>query len=291
MHKYLLVTPAKNEEEFLPNVIKSVTTSSSTPQLWVIVDDNSTDDTSGIVGKASKIHDYIKILSLDVKRKRDMTFHYSFVCKQGFDYAIQLAENNKFDWDYMILLDADTVVDPLYFEGIINEMEADKKIGIASGDISILKNNVITKVKVLRDIPSGTARIWNRRCFEETGGYCITQSPDSVSRVKSILKGWKTVRFEGYSAYQLRDTSSAEGLWKGSMVSGKAGYYVNKHPLIIFLYAVNATIKKPHYTGVAVLYGYFMSLLKRESQIDDDEIKDYYWNIRLKVIIRKLSPF
>ena len=49
------------------------------------------------------------------------------------------------------------------------------------------------------------------------------------------------------------------------MVSGKAGYYVNKHPLIIFLYAVNATIKKPHYTGVAVLYGYFMSLLKRES--------------------------
>lgn len=282
MNRFLMVTPARNEEKFLSKVINSVVTSSLTPKLWVIVDDNSTDNTPDIVRNFSEKYDYIKLLPLIKKHERDMTYHYSYVCKEGFDFVIQLARKNRIDWEYIALLDADTIVEPEYFQDIINELEKDTSVGIASGDVNILNNRAVKNIKVLKDVPSGTARIWRLKCFIETDGYSITQAPDSISRVKAILKGWKTVRFRKYKAYQLRDTSSAEGLWKGYIVKGRAAYYVNKHPLLVLLNAIYFTINKPYYTSVAFLYGYLVSFFKKERQINDENIKNYYWNTRMR---------
>lgn len=44
-HKYIVVTPCKNEGENLPNLIASVVAQTIMPVLWVIVDDGSTDTT------------------------------------------------------------------------------------------------------------------------------------------------------------------------------------------------------------------------------------------------------
>ena len=279
--EYILVAPARNEEQFLPQVIDSVANSSVQPLLWLIVDDNSTDETPKIIKRSAIENDYIMLLSLSENSERS-SFHYSYVCKRGFDTAIKLAVEKGMDWDYMILLNADTIVDPQYFEDIMFEMEKNPKIGIASGDVYLLKNGKVRAIKAPRDMPSGTARVWRKKCFYETGGYLLTYAPDSVSRVKAKLRGWKTVRFKEYNAYQLRQTSSAEGLWNGFKMDGNKAYYLNKHPLLIFLNAIYFTTKKPYYTGIAFLYGYLISVFKRKEKIDDEEIRDYYWNTRLK---------
>jgi len=36
--------------------------------------------------------------------------------------------------------------------------------------------------------------------------------------------------------------------------------------------------KKPHYWGIAFILGYLFSLIKREEQIKDEEIRNYFWN-------------
>jgi glycosyltransferase involved in cell wall biosynthesis len=276
-----MVTPAKNEEQFLPKVIDSIDSSSLIPDLWIIVDDNSSDNTPNILSKYKSKCPYIEIYTLNEPHPRDLSFHYSYVCNKGFDKAIRLAQEKGIQWEYIALLDADTIVSPDYFYNVLKEMNINKKIGISSGSVHLLKDEDIHYVKILEDIPSGTARVWRRKCFEETGGYMITHAPDSVSRIKARIEGWDTFRFGEYEAYQLRETASASGLWNGSVVSGKSAYYLQKNPILVFLNSLDRALKKPHYTMLPFLYGYIISFLKRDPQIDDDEIKHYFRYTRL----------
>lgn len=287
MSEFLLVTPAKNEEDFLPKVIDSVCSSTVIPKLWVIVDDNSSDSTKNIVLTNKKNNKFIELLSLNEPHPRDLVFHYSYVCKLGFDYAIQFANEKNINWDYIVLLDADTVVDSNYFEGVMSEMNANQKIGISSGNVHILKKDEVMHIKVLGDIPSGTARVWNKKCFYETGGYMITQAPDSVSRVKAHLNGWSVVRFNKYSAYQLRETSSAEGIWKGFFIKGKSAYFLNENPMLVLLNVLNLLSTINIRGSCAYIWGYSISSFRNEPQISDNAVKEYYWKGRLNEIFSK----
>lgn len=47
--RYIVVTPCRNEEKNIPNLVQSITAQTIRPVLWVIVDDGSTDRTSEIV--------------------------------------------------------------------------------------------------------------------------------------------------------------------------------------------------------------------------------------------------
>ena len=49
--RYVLITPARNEEAFIEKTIQSVIKQTVLPLKWVIVDDGSTDKTPGIVSR------------------------------------------------------------------------------------------------------------------------------------------------------------------------------------------------------------------------------------------------
>src|SRR5213595_3672050 len=47
--KYVLITPARNEERFIAKTLESMVAQTMPPERWVIVDDGSTDKTSETV--------------------------------------------------------------------------------------------------------------------------------------------------------------------------------------------------------------------------------------------------
>ena len=49
--RYIVVTPCRNEEKKLPNLVQSITAQTIRPALWVIVDDGSTDKTGEIISE------------------------------------------------------------------------------------------------------------------------------------------------------------------------------------------------------------------------------------------------
>ena len=53
--KYVLITPAHNEEAFIEKTLASMVAQTLLPERWIIVDDGSTDRTAEIVeGYASR---------------------------------------------------------------------------------------------------------------------------------------------------------------------------------------------------------------------------------------------
>ena len=280
-HIYLLITPVKNEEESLNRVADSVIKQTIKPELWIIVDDGSTDKTPLIIKELVNKCTWIKVITLQ-QGARDITYHYSYVCKQGFDFALKYSANNNIDYEYIALLDADTLLVENYFEHIILKFEEDSNLGIASGSICYNHTCKLEIETSSENLPRGTGRMWRRKCFFDTGGYIIEPSPDSISNVKALKRGWKIRRFKDIMSIQTRYTSSAEGLWNGYKIKGNVSYYLNKHPLLIILNTSYFLIKTPYYIGVAYLFGYLESLFKRKIKIEDKEIREYYWNERIR---------
>lgn len=283
---YIVVTPARNEENNLLDVADSVIKQTIKPKLWVIVDDGSADDTPVIIQNLETKYNWIKTIRLP-PRPRDITFHYSYVCKKGFDYVIEYCENAFINYEFIGLLDADTVLEEHYFEKIINEFEKDKTLGIVSGGVYYNINGKLEWIKSFENLPAGTGRVWVKDCFFDTKGYLVEPAPDSISNVKAMLHGWKIKNLKNIIAVQKRETSSAEGLWKGYKINGKMAHYLNKHPLLVLLNAIYFTIQKPHYLSMVYTYGYLISSFKKERQIDEEEIKNYYWNKRIRELIQK----
>ena len=287
---YILITPAKNEEHHLPTVAEAVINQTVPPVLWVIIDDGSTDGTPDVVKDLESRFSWIRSLRLP-PHPWDITFHYPYVCKEGFNYAIQLSELNSIQYRFIGLLDADTVLEEIYFEKLHAEFTKNSRLGIASGNILCIPNKRICWANVRNKgpntpIPYGTGRLWRKECFFETGGYPIEPSPDSISNVKANLRGWDTRQFGHIRAIQLRETSGAQGLWKGYLIRGSTAHYLNKHPLFDLLRSVSFSVQRPYYTGPAYLYGYLLECLKKSPKIADPEILDYYWNKQLKEFIK-----
>jgi len=286
----LLVTPIKNEEKFIKKTASTVIGQTIKPVLWVIVDDGSTDSSPDIIKELEKEYSWIKSIRLP-EHPRDITSHYSHVCKKGFDFAIDYCSQQGLEYQYVALLDADTLLEKTYFEKLINEFERDESLGIASGCViddadeylSLPEKEwgKIPSKSPNKDSPRGTGRLWRKGCFIDTGGYAIEPSPDTISNIKASNRGWKIVQFDQIRAIQLRPTSSAEGVWKGYLIKGRLAHYLDRPFILVLGGVVFFSLNKPHYQGLPYIIGYIASVVKREPQIQDEEIRQY-WREQLK---------
>jgi len=275
---YIIVTPCKNEGQNLPKLIESVASQTIRPVLWVIVDDGSTDNTPEILKRAREKYHWIESIRLDESRERDLGLHLANVIKKGFDFAINYCSENGINYSYLGNLDADLILEPMFYEKLIKEFEKDSKLGIVSGGTRHIVGDRIIYAKVNIDEPSGGHMLIRRECFEECGGIPISYACDSVLKAKARLRGWKTRRIERATATEIRDANSAEGYWKGFVHKGKASYYLNLHPIHVLVRTLMYSCKRPHYTGLAYILGYLGSFIKREIKINDEEIGQYFRN-------------
>lgn len=287
---YVLLTPCKNEGHNLLYLIESVVSQTIRPVLWVIVDDCSDDNTPQIIKEVIEKFDWIKVLRLEEKNKRDLGLHLAEITKKGFNFCIQYCMQKGIEYNYFGNVDADLTFDNTFFENLISEFEKDLELGVASGGIILTISGRFVYVKGLPiDEPSGGDMLIRRRCFEECGGIPQSYAYDTVLKAKARLKGWKTKRFEENLAIEVRDVGSAEGYFKGFMQMGVTSQYLNLHPIHVFARGIFKSLRKPYYGGIIYIISYLYCHLKRDSQIKDIEIRNYYWNKWKQVYKKRLS--
>lgn len=281
---YIILTPAKNEEDNLPELIQSIVKQNVKPVAWFIVDDGSDDETYQIIRKATSEYSWIHSLKLETKGAYDIGEHYASVCITGFDHALNYCEQNNLRFEYIVLSDADMIYPTDYFTKCINFLHSNDQFGIVSGKI-LIKDK---RGKIYEEdrfplgeegYPYGTGRVWRREAFADTDGYLFTKAPDSVSTVIALEKGWKVKRLNDVVFYQIRDTGGKNGLWSGYFNKGKRSYYLNGNPLsvlnaLIYLMLISRQ-KNSLIKSLALFCGYFQSFIRREDQIENDEVKRY----------------
>src|SRR5438552_18553958 len=90
--KYVLITPAKNEEAFIRKTLDCVVAQTVLPERWVIVDDGSTDRTAEIIESYAKRNPCIELV------RRPQRLDRSFARKvHAFNAGLERVQSIQFE--------------------------------------------------------------------------------------------------------------------------------------------------------------------------------------------------
>ena len=281
-YKYVIISPAKNEEKFIEKTIQSVISQTVLPIRWVIVDDGSADSTAEIVKKYLKDYPFIRLVQREKSIERNFR-NKVFAIRRGFE------EVKDIDYEYYCNLDADVSFEPNYFEMLLNKFNENKKLGICGGRAYYYKNGKLIKQPYNSESIPGFTQFFRKKCYEDTGGYYpfIYGNEDGYVEIKARMKGWETKTFENIKIIHLRPTGTELGSkLKFRYISGKVEYFYGIQFYYHLLRAIRICFKEPFIIGgIYALAGYIISTIKQEERIKDEEFIKFLQNEKKNKIL------
>jgi glycosyltransferase involved in cell wall biosynthesis len=270
---YAIVTPARDEAQYLQATIDSVVAQTVRPTEWIIVDDGSTDDTPSIVERAAAAHDWIRLVRMPDRGER--------VVGAGVIEAFNagLATIGSPTPAFLCKLDADLVLLPTYFARLLQYFMAEPRLGIASGRIT---ERVGLRVVYLRHEPEmvfGAAKFYRRACFDEIGGLEPSLGWDGIDCYQAMRHNWWTGTLPDPALEILhlrRMGTSHKSILHGCARRGRGLRYNGAHPIWVLASATYHMLDRPYIlAGAAVLIGYLGATLRGEPRMSDKEFIAY----------------
>lgn len=261
--KYLLITPARDEAEFIEQTIKCVVAQTIQPIKWVIVSDGSTDGTDEIVSKYANLHPWIQLIRVTERRER----HFGGKAR-AFNAGYATIKN--LEYEAVASLDADLTFDEEYFSFLLAKLNEDSALGVVGTPFRDTSVQAYDYRFVGIDHVSGACQMFRRECFEQIGGYVPVKGGgvDFIAILTARMKGWKTRTFVEKECFHHRHMGTAQqGLLKARYRVGVKDYMLGSHPLWQVLRTVFQMKSKPFVVGgVAMALGYLGAMLRREER-------------------------
>ncbi len=283
MSKYILITPARNEEDYIEKTIKSVISQKILPERWIIVSDGSTDRTDEIVGQYAKAHSFIVLY----RSPNDGTRNFGSKAKAvefGYEQAKSL------DFDYVGNLDADVSFDPDYFPNLIKKFEANEKLGLTGGIRFDLINGKFRETICARNSVGGPFQFFRRECFEAIGGYRPLEygGIDAVAEISARMLGWEVCSFPEYKVYHYRRTGTAGfNSFRSNFRFGIKHYLIGYHPAFHLAQCVFRGVKRTSLLRpILRQVGYSWAFFRQYKRPVPDEFVTY---LRMEQITRLRS--
>lgn len=257
---YVLITPARNEAQFIDQTIQSVVGQTIRPVRWVIVSDGSTDSTEDIVSRYAVKHPWMELVRMPERQER----HFS-----GKVHAFNAgyARVQALEYDAIASLDGDISFDEEYFSFLLRKLAEDPALGLVGTPFQESCKQVYDYRFVNIEHVSGACQLFRRQCFEDIGGYVPVKGGgiDYIAVVTARMKEWKTRTFTEKVCTHHREIGTAKnGVWSSRFKYGVKDYVLGNHPVWELFRTVYQLKKKPLVVGgIALGCGYFWALMRR----------------------------
>ncbi|GAX61234.1 glycosyl transferase family 2 [Candidatus Scalindua japonica] len=268
--KYVIITPVRNEEEYIEKTINSVISQTIRPIEWIIVDDGSTDNTAMIIDEYANQYGWIKTI-----HRHDRGFRKA---GGGVIEAFYDAFNNlQFkEWDFIVKLDGDLTFSDTYFEKCFENFKKNQKLGICGGGIyNIIDGRMIYERDPIFHV-RGATKIYRAKCWDDIGGLLKAPGWDTLDEVKANMNGWETRSYPELKISHHRSTGVADGTWGNWTKNGRANYISGYHPLFMILKCIKRIFQKPYFiVSIALMWGYVNGYIIKIPQVDDKDLIAY----------------
>lgn len=243
------------------------------PDLWIIVDDGSTDETPGILAEHAARHDWIRIVTRPDRGRRAVGPGVVEAFYAGLETV------SAGDYTYLAKLDLDLDLPPRYLEILIGRMEADPRIGTCSGKPYVRRGGGLVSERKSDDMSVGMTKFWRQSCFAAIGGLVREVMWDAIDCHKARQLGWTAVswdepdlRFE-----HLRPMGSSQtSIYAGRRRHGFGQYFMGTDPVYFIATAAFRALEPPYLLGgLAMLQGYFGAWLRGAERHDDPELRAF----------------
>lgn len=252
-YEYVLITPARNEAEFIEKTIQSVIAQTVLPKRWIIVSDGSTDGTDQIVEKYRPGREWLELVRLPERKERN------FAAKvNAFNAGYERVKHLSFE--VIGNLDADVSFDEDYLAYLLGKFEEILTLGVAGthyieGEFHSFRDSYINVHHV-----NGQCQLFRRACFEAIGGYVPIKGGgiDWVAVTTARMKGWTTYSFSDRTFYHHRRMGTAGSSELGARFHyGKKDYFLGGHPLWQVFRSTFQMTKRPYVLGgLCLFFGY-----------------------------------
>jgi len=259
--KYVLITPARNEEAFLEWTIRSVTDQTILPERWVLVSDGSTDRTDEIIQDHASRHGWIRFV------RRPEHADRQFAAK-AHAFAAGYAVVRETPHDIVGNLDADVSCGPDTMEFLLGRFSEDLDLGVAGVPFVEHAGGAYDYRFTNIEHVSGACQLFRRECFEAVGGYKPIKGGgiDWLAVTTARMMGWKTRTFTERTVIHHRKIGTGGRKTFDSLFrQGSKDYDLGNHPLWQVFRSFYQMKRKPYVIGgMAIFAGYLTSFVRRE---------------------------
>ncbi|HWY89923.1 MAG TPA: glycosyltransferase [Solirubrobacteraceae bacterium] len=277
--RLLLISPVRNEEVHIELIAEAVARQTRPPDLWLIVDDGSTDRTPEILASLMERIEFLQVLNTaDLPPVGPVNDRLATAAEaRAFNLGL-----NSVAWEsftHIAKLDGDTELPPNYFERVLNEFERDPELGLAGGLYADPdpRGDGWEVVSIPSDyhVP-GTLKCYSLACFQAVGGVQERLGWDTIDETYARLHGYRTRAFVDLVALHHRPRASADGTLRGRARHGECAYIAHFTLLWVTLRTFKMALAPPRgLSGVAFLYGYLRSAVRRTPRVDDPAFRRF----------------
>jgi biofilm PGA synthesis N-glycosyltransferase PgaC len=280
---YVLISPCRNESDFMRQTLESVVAQSLLPQKWVIVDDGSTDNTPTILAEYAEKYNWIKVVTRQDRGSRAVGGGVVDAFYAGYEkICID-------DFDYLCKLDLDLRLPPRYFEGLMERMEANPKIATCSGKAYIEKNGGFESERHGDEMSIGASKFYRVDRFKELGGFVREVMWDGIDCHRCRMRGWIACSWDDPDLrfVHLRPMgSSQQSIYAGRMRHGYGQYFMGSSLLWMFATALYRIPEKPYVIGgLYILWGWLKSWFQGLPRYEEPGFREFLRHYQRRALL------
>jgi biofilm PGA synthesis N-glycosyltransferase PgaC len=279
MNRYLVITPARDEEQFLPRLIDSLALQRPQPTRWIVINDGSADRTASILDAAATKFPWIEPRHLERNRVRApggesviMKFLPAEACRQ---------------YDSILRLDADISFAADFCQLLFSEFARDPELGIAGPTLYEPDDSGWHEIRQPGFHTRGAAKMYSGACLASIGGLDGGLGWDTLDEARAMMLGFHTRSFRHIAAKHHRPQGAASG-FKARVAAGYSAYKVGYSPLFMVARAVRGSVSSP-LAGVLLIAGFLKGYLRREHRTASPELIKFVRRQQLRRLMLRES--
>lgn len=271
--RYLLISPCRDEAEFLQTTIDAVAAQTVPPAKWLIVDDGSKDETPRILAEAAQKYPFIQVVRREDRGHRSVGPGVIDAFYHG------LSQVDLDEYDYVCKFDCDLDLPARYFERTMEHFERDQWLGTLSGKLYLKEGDKLVRERTGDENSVGPVKFYRTACFRDIGGFVREVCWDGIDGHMCRMRGWvaSSVDEPELRITHLRQMGSSHvSLWTGRKRWGRGKYFMGSTPLYMAGVALYRMFEKPYLvSGLGILCGYAEALWKRAPRMADPNYLSY----------------
>ena len=279
---FYIVIPAHNEQDTIALTLNSLANQTLLPKHVVVVNDNSTDDTSTIVSEFAKKHNWIslvenvssekhlpgsKIINAFYKGYETLDEHYDVICKY----------------------DADLIFPSNYLEILASHYKSDKKLGLIAGHCYIEKDgNWQLENLTGKDHIRGALKAYRKACFIDIGKLKPAMGWDTIDELLALYYNWTFRTDDTLKVKHLKPTGVTYNE-ASKYLQGEAWYKLRFGFLLTVLASAKLAYRKRSFKYFKnYISGYLKAKNEKTDYLITPDQGKFIRNFRWKQILKKL---
>lgn len=275
--RVLIVSPVRNEGLHIERVVRSVAAQTRPPDLWLVADDGSDDDTLETLRALEPKVPFLRVLELQAASLDGKDRLAQALEAKAFNRA--LSHTDPSGYTHIGKLDGDIELPPDYFERILERMSRNPRLGIAGGSIiePTGESGDWKQVTAPTYHVHGALKLFTGDCFKAVGGIQERLGWDTIDETYARMFGFETFRDQQILARHHRPSASADGKLRGRMRHGQCAYIARySFPWVLVRSLKVAVEWDPRgISGVAFLWGYLSCAIRRSDRVEDDSFRRF----------------